>query len=159
MQGTSAWLLAALYGLAVTTDLVDGYLARRFESTSYFGRVLDLVGDKVLTVVSVMYAAARGVDVVPAATLAVREILMIGLRLVTVDGRQLLPTSRRFGGVLALLTWLNTLCLVLSPTVVPATVAAVYWICAALAVVNVCWRLYVKRGAIRALLSGEELRP
>ena len=51
-QNVPLWLVAAIYILAMCSDLLDGFLARRLAAISYFGKVLDLVSDKSLTIVS-----------------------------------------------------------------------------------------------------------
>ena len=78
--------IAALYLVAVARDLPDGSLARRFEAQTHFGKVADLVSDKSLTIVSLLYAAARGIDLLPLSLVATREVKMIGMRLVMIDG-------------------------------------------------------------------------
>jgi phosphatidylglycerophosphate synthase len=85
-QGVPLGLLAMLYLGAMLSDLLDGLLARRLHVESFVGRILDLVSDKSLTIVSLLYAAARGISMLPLAMIATREIIMIGLRLVTVEG-------------------------------------------------------------------------
>lgn len=70
-------LLVSLYGMAIGSDLIDGYLARRLNAETYFGKVLDLVSDKSLTIVSLLYAAARGIPIFPLALIAAREIVTL----------------------------------------------------------------------------------
>lgn len=43
------WAAAALFILAISTDWVDGYLARRFDIVSDFGKLWDPIADKLLT--------------------------------------------------------------------------------------------------------------
>lgn len=54
------WLLSAagLFALGAVTDALDGYLARRWNAISVFGRVMDPVADKVLVVGAFIYLAA-----------------------------------------------------------------------------------------------------
>jgi CDP-diacylglycerol--glycerol-3-phosphate 3-phosphatidyltransferase len=40
---------AAIFGLAATTDWLDGYLARRRRQVTWFGQMLDPIADKLLT--------------------------------------------------------------------------------------------------------------
>lgn len=52
-QGTSWWLLNSafvIYIIAGITDVLDGYLARKWNLTTAFGRITDPVVDKVLVV-------------------------------------------------------------------------------------------------------------
>ncbi|MFK4760365.1 CDP-diacylglycerol--glycerol-3-phosphate 3-phosphatidyltransferase [Microbacterium sp. ZW T5_45] len=43
------WAAAALFIVAISTDWVDGYLARRFDIVSDFGKLWDPIADKLLT--------------------------------------------------------------------------------------------------------------
>ena len=41
-------LAAILFGIAAVTDIIDGWVARRFGQTSRFGEFLDPVADKLM---------------------------------------------------------------------------------------------------------------
>lgn len=43
------WVAGALFILAISTDWVDGYLARRYDIVSDFGKLWDPIADKLLT--------------------------------------------------------------------------------------------------------------
>ncbi|MDT0156955.1 CDP-diacylglycerol--glycerol-3-phosphate 3-phosphatidyltransferase [Microbacterium sp. ARD32] len=43
------WVAGALFVLAICTDWVDGYLARRYDIVSDFGKLWDPIADKLLT--------------------------------------------------------------------------------------------------------------
>ncbi|MGH8955553.1 MAG: CDP-diacylglycerol--glycerol-3-phosphate 3-phosphatidyltransferase [Microbacterium sp.] len=43
------WIAAVLFIVAISTDWVDGYLARRYEIVSDFGKLWDPIADKLLT--------------------------------------------------------------------------------------------------------------
>lgn len=43
------WVAAVLFVVAISTDWVDGYLARRYEIVSDFGKLWDPIADKLLT--------------------------------------------------------------------------------------------------------------
>lgn len=72
-----------LYLLATITDWVDGYIARRTDSVSTFGKMADPIADKVL-VIGALIAFVRVPDLgVPAWAvflIMVRELLIGGLR-------------------------------------------------------------------------------
>ena len=78
------WLALALYVVACISDFLDGYLARKYEIESSFGRFLDPIADKIL-VVSVIFilvskTVINGFFVYPALVIVIREILVSGLR-------------------------------------------------------------------------------
>ena len=78
------WVALILYTVACISDFLDGYLARKFEIESSFGRFLDPIADKIL-VVSVIFILISnkviyGVFVYPALVIVIREILVSGLR-------------------------------------------------------------------------------
>src|SRR5947209_9978917 len=45
---TNEWLSLAIFLLAAGTDLLDGYLARRWKQVTTIGRLLDPIADKML---------------------------------------------------------------------------------------------------------------
>lgn len=93
-------LAAALFGVAVLTDALDGYLARRWQTESAFGRIMDPFADKVLVVGAFVFLA--GPDFwwsAPAAGASPTHALQLtGLypwMVVVILGRELLVTSIR----------------------------------------------------------------
>jgi phosphatidylglycerophosphate synthase len=151
-------LICSVYIAAAISDLLDGYLARRLDAATTVGRVIDLISDKSLTVVSLLYAAARGIDLLPLAIIAAREVIVLGMRIITVNGKQVLPTSRLFGGLMALCLWGNTFVLTIlgSKEESFAFINLIYWLCAAIFVLNLIARFAVNRHQIkRALRAGQ----
>jgi CDP-diacylglycerol---glycerol-3-phosphate 3-phosphatidyltransferase len=76
----------AVFVVAMATDQIDGWLARRRGSSSPLGKLLDPVADKVLVLAALVMLIGEGV--VPAwmvALIVVREILVSGLRLAAVE--------------------------------------------------------------------------
>jgi CDP-diacylglycerol--glycerol-3-phosphate 3-phosphatidyltransferase len=78
LQGFSPILVATVYTLAACSDLIDGYVARKLDVETFAGKIIDLISDKSLTVVSLLYAAAVGVDILPLAVIAtlMRRLLL-----------------------------------------------------------------------------------
>jgi phosphatidylglycerophosphate synthase len=154
-QNVPLLLVSGVYALAMSSDLIDGYLARKLDAETYFGKVLDLVSDKSLTIVSLLYAAARGITIFPLAIIATREVIMIGARLIIIEGSQLFPTSRSLGGMMWLLLWDNTLFLILArnDSKLIRVASYIYWASASLFLVNFIIRVYVSRRRISASLA------
>jgi len=55
-----AWAAAALFALAALTDALDGWLARRWNAISVFGRVMDPLADKLLVLSAFILLAGPG---------------------------------------------------------------------------------------------------
>lgn len=80
----AAWTALWIYIFSAVTDFFDGYLARKFETTSNFGTFLDPISDKIL-VSSLLIALAAfdrldGLWMIPAIIILMREFLIAGLR-------------------------------------------------------------------------------
>ena len=146
-----------IYCLALISDLLDGYLARRLRVASYFGRVMDLVADKSLTIVSLLFAAQRGISLLPLAMIVTRETITLGLRLVQIEGRQILRTNRIFGGIMAMLLGINTLLLLSKHDNWHNLINISYWLIAVVFTVNLAARFSTASSDIgRAILADEQ---
>ena len=85
-----AWAMFAgiLFVAASITDYLDGYLARAWNETSAFGRLLDPIADKLLVATALVVILAKGegsmynwsLTVIPVFVILCREILVSGLR-------------------------------------------------------------------------------
>lgn len=83
-----AWAMLAgiLFVAASVTDYLDGYLARAWNETSAFGRLLDPIADKLLVATALVVILVKpnmyslGITAIPAFVILCREILVSGLR-------------------------------------------------------------------------------
>ena len=84
----SALLYAAsgVFILAYVTDAFDGYLARRRNQVTDFGKLMDPMADKLLTTAALIMLAAYGM-IHPAAVIIIlsREFIISALRLVCIE--------------------------------------------------------------------------
>lgn len=89
---------AGLFLLASVTDFFDGYLARKMEAQSRFGRMLDPIADKLLVASALLILTESGeiagVHIIPAAAILCREILVSGLREFLAGDAVDLPVNR-----------------------------------------------------------------
>lgn len=73
-----------LFVVAAVTDFLDGWLARRWDQVSGFGRMLDPIADKAMVAVTgAVLMALSGLDpwiAAPVAAILMRETLVSGLR-------------------------------------------------------------------------------
>ena len=81
--GLWMWLSLALFIIASLTDFIDGYIARHYNQTSDFGKFLDPLADKLLTLAAMAMYCEWGIF--PAWALMIvltREFAVSGLRMV-----------------------------------------------------------------------------
>jgi CDP-diacylglycerol--glycerol-3-phosphate 3-phosphatidyltransferase len=77
---------AILFAVAMTSDMVDGYYARKYNLTSTFGKLLDPLADKLLFLTAMIMMIPLGR--IPAwivAILFVREVTITALRGIAVE--------------------------------------------------------------------------
>jgi CDP-diacylglycerol--glycerol-3-phosphate 3-phosphatidyltransferase len=85
---------AGIFGLAVLTDYLDGWLARRRNEVTRLGILLDPLADKLLTAAA--FLALVEMDAVPAWMVTIiigRELVVTGLRNVAAGRGVLIPAS------------------------------------------------------------------
>jgi CDP-diacylglycerol--glycerol-3-phosphate 3-phosphatidyltransferase len=85
---------SAIFGLAVLTDYLDGYFARRRNQVTRLGILLDPIADKLLTAAA--FLSLVEMDAVPAWMVMIilgREIAVTGLRNVAAGWGHLIPAS------------------------------------------------------------------
>ena len=84
-SGLWMWIAFAIFILASLTDYVDGQIARKWNQVSDFGKFLDPLADKLLTIAAMVMFCEWGK--MPAWALMIvltREFAVTGLRLVAV---------------------------------------------------------------------------
>jgi len=85
-SGTWMLISLAIFIVASLTDFIDGYIARHYNQTTDFGKFLDPLADKLLTIAAMTMFCEWGVF--PAWALMIvltREFAVTGLRLVAVQ--------------------------------------------------------------------------
>ena len=100
-SGHDYWA-TAVFCVAMTTDWLDGRLARRSGRSSSVGSLLDPIADKVLVLAALVMLIEQGV--IPAwmvAAIVVREVLITGLRQAAIE-RGVVLAARDLG---KLKTW------------------------------------------------------
>ncbi|KQM16865.1 CDP-diacylglycerol--glycerol-3-phosphate 3-phosphatidyltransferase [Plantibacter sp. Leaf171] len=95
VQGEDLWALVTL-AFSGVTDLLDGWIARRFDQMTRLGRQLDPAADRLYIIAALIGLAAR--DLIPWWLLIVvvaRDVLLIGLAVVLHrTGTGVLPVTR-----------------------------------------------------------------
>ena len=78
------WVAFWIFSIAAITDFFDGYLARKWNQTSGFGRMLDPIADKAMVAIAgAVLMAVYGMSwivLVPVTLILLREVMVSGLR-------------------------------------------------------------------------------
>ena len=79
------WTILAVFGIGMATDVLDGYLARRLDSVTIFGRMIDPLIDKILiqSMLILMATSQWTSALVPSwavVLILAREVLITGFR-------------------------------------------------------------------------------
>jgi CDP-diacylglycerol--glycerol-3-phosphate 3-phosphatidyltransferase len=89
------WLALFLFIASSVTDYADGYIARKYKLITDFGKLMDPLVDKIMTMSAFICLVAVGS--VPAWAVIVivsREFLITGLRLIAASRGKVLPAER-----------------------------------------------------------------
>ncbi|MCA8868191.1 MAG: CDP-diacylglycerol--glycerol-3-phosphate 3-phosphatidyltransferase [Rhodobacteraceae bacterium] len=94
----SDWLALVLFLSAALTDYFDGLLARRWKQISNFGKMLDPIADKAMTIIALVMLAillnGTSLFIIPAMAIIFREIFISGLREFLGDNAGTLAVTR-----------------------------------------------------------------
>ena len=87
-------LSAAVFALAAATDFLDGYIARKRNLVTVFGKFADPVADKILVLTAMIFlCAANRLPAWAISIVAARELMVDGLRLVAVGQGQVIAAG------------------------------------------------------------------
>ena len=117
---------ATLMGASCLTDLLDGWIARRFQMVSTLGKILDPLADKLTQLsmavcLSLAYPALKTI----LALFTVKELGQLALALVHLTRGYMLPGALMAGKVCTAVLFISFIFLALSPDVPADTVNAI----------------------------------
>jgi CDP-diacylglycerol--glycerol-3-phosphate 3-phosphatidyltransferase len=96
MAGTPGYLLAAVivFVVAAATDGIDGYIARRYNQITTFGKFVDPLADKMLTTAALLVLMHFGrVSAWVVMIVMAREFVVAGIRLSAVSEGKVIAAS------------------------------------------------------------------
>jgi CDP-diacylglycerol---glycerol-3-phosphate 3-phosphatidyltransferase len=88
-------IFAIIFIIASITDFLDGYIARKTNTITTFGKFLDPIADKALVVTAMVYLVAIGeFSVWIVSMIVLREFLVSGVRLVAVEKQKVIAAGK-----------------------------------------------------------------
>ena len=95
-------LSAVVFALAALTDFLDGYIARKYDLVTDFGKFLDPIADKVLvsTALIIMLLPYAKIEILPwygaicVAIIMARELIVSGFRLIAAGKGQVIAADK-----------------------------------------------------------------
>ena len=95
MKGLTFKILALVtFMIAVLSDYLDGFIAKRYKIVSDFGKLMDPIADKILTLAA--FLAFVEMKLIPAwmvVVILMRELIITGIRLFALKKGEVLPVS------------------------------------------------------------------
>ena len=92
----SPYLALFIFAAASITDKLDGYIARKYDLITSFGKIMDPLADKLLVGAAYLVFLAQGrMGVIPVLLIVAREYAVSGLRVVAMSEGRLMPAAFR----------------------------------------------------------------
>ena len=93
-QGIGIFVALGVYVLACITDFLDGYIARKYNLITDFGKFMDQIADKFLTTTAMFLVLFASKTVVTSNWLAVVMFLIVILRDILISGIRMVAANK-----------------------------------------------------------------
>ena len=115
----------AVFIIASVSDFIDGYIARRYNQVTNFGKFIDPLADKLLVIsVMLVYVDWGYIPAWVAIIVVARELAITSLRLIAVEGGKVIAAA--WSGKIKTASTMVAFCLMMLP--VPDVVITIGWV-------------------------------
>ncbi|PIZ51234.1 CDP-diacylglycerol--glycerol-3-phosphate 3-phosphatidyltransferase [Candidatus Woesearchaeota archaeon CG_4_10_14_0_2_um_filter_33_13] len=87
------WIATGVFVLLALTDSLDGYLARKRNQITTFGKFIDPLADKLLVTAALVFLIGHGVEAWMAYVIIAREFLVMGVRIIAIQKNVVIKAS------------------------------------------------------------------
>ena len=94
-KGIGIFVALGIYVLACITDFLDGYIARKYNMITDFGKFMDQIADKFITTTA-MILVLFGKGLVTAGWLSIIMVLIVVLRDILISGIRMVAANKNF---------------------------------------------------------------
>ncbi len=109
------YIAIAIFIIASLTDWVDGYIARKYNQITTFGKFLDPLADKLLVLAAILVLCERGImGSIPAFIIIARELVVTSLRIVAM-GEGIVIAAQKSGKAKTFIQMVGTVALFIPP--------------------------------------------
>ncbi|MDE3270047.1 MAG: CDP-diacylglycerol--glycerol-3-phosphate 3-phosphatidyltransferase [Pseudomonadota bacterium] len=140
-------LTALLFLVAALTDFFDGFFARKYNSESKLGALLDPVADKVLAITMLMMLCSlERIPTLLAGLLIMRDVLICGIRAAAAEHGVSIAVSK-IGKYKTAALWISIFCLIIDQSLFRVVGMIGVWIALILSVWSAYeyWRQYCEQ--------------
>lgn len=131
-------LFAIIFVVASATDFIDGYVARKYNQITTFGKFLDPIADKVLVLTAFLYLMTL-TDRVPiwaVMVVIIREFMVTGIRLLAVEKGTVIAASK-YGKLKTVVTMVALIWLLFNDFTLPLIIGDIlFYLAIALTVIS-----------------------
>lgn len=120
-------IAASIFVVAAFTDFLDGYLARKHNQITTFGKFLDPIADKILVIAAMLFFIITGrVALWTVMIVIFREFAVTGLRLLAVDKGSVIAASP-YGKAKTAATMLALIIMLFNDFGLPVIIGDITW--------------------------------
>lgn len=121
------FIAAIIFVIASFTDFLDGYIARKYNQITNFGKFLDPIADKILVLAAMTYLISTGRIYFWTVLIVIfREFLVTGIRLLAVEKGDVIAASP-YGKLKTITTMIALIIMMFNDLYMPIIIVDIIW--------------------------------
>lgn len=126
------FIAAVIFVIAAATDFIDGYIARKYNQITNFGKFLDPIADKILVISAMTYLiAVNRIYFWTVIIIIFREFVVTGIRLLAVEKGDVIAASP-YGKAKTITTMIAIVLMLFNNLFIPTLIVDIVWYLAVL---------------------------